>query len=99
MERSQGQRIPGPLRREGELLSELRDFMWVLEDWKDAVRGRRSGGMDGGPEILDHDKIFKWRSNRGLHVTSWQIDVMLSMDEEYVRELTTPLEDKEQQDG
>lgn len=101
MERSGGRNVPPLLRREGELLQDLLDFGWVLEDWKDATRGRR-GGMDG-IETLNHQKLLYWRLNRDIAVTQWEMDVLLMMDERYLQELQTPLADagtdKEREDG
>lgn len=63
-------------------------FLWVWEDFLDASRGRGQGLS--GPEPLNHEKLFYWQRNRGIRATSWEITVLLSIDETYLAELTTP---------
>jgi hypothetical protein len=75
-------------------------MLWVWDDWKDATRGRKLHAMDG-PELLTHERVFYWRSNRRIRVSDWQITVMLDLDMAFVSEALTPLEDdnKESKDG
>ena len=91
VDRTRGEVMPPLLAREGELMARLQPFSWVIEDWRDATRGRR-GGMDG-PWGLDHQRLYYWRANRDFEVSSWEIEVLLRMDENYLAELLTPAED------
>lgn len=84
-------RLPPLLAEENALLDRAHEILWVLDDWYDATRGRKLGGMDG-PDLLSHEKLVYWQMNRRIRVEPWQITAMLDIDATYVREALTPLE-------
>jgi hypothetical protein len=50
--------------------------------------------MDG-PEMLTYDRLGWWMYVRKLEIPDWEIDVLLDLDDAYVREALTPLPDTE----
>lgn len=87
--------LPPLLQEECDLLERLDAVLWVYDDYRDAVRGRKSG-LDGH-DRLNHEKLFYWQWNRNIRVPSWQLTAMMDMDDAYLQELVAPLE--ETQDG
>lgn len=91
--------LPALLQEEADLSGRLDALLWVLEDFNDATRGR--GGDMSGPHQLNHERLYYWQRNRNIRAASWEITALLEMDGAYLKELTAPLEEnnEESRDG
>lgn len=89
-----GREVPPLLRREEGLIEELFSFMWVWDDWRDAVIGRPH--PQGEHQQLNHQMLYYWQFNRQTRADPWEISVLLALDAKYLSELLVPLDDKKE---